>query len=116
LSQHLEAIHPWQHHIEHEKIVPLQLRFSQGDLTVVDHDGLMASFGLEADPALLRVAAIVHHLDVGGEPVPEAAGFEAVMTGARERLEDDGALLTEMSSVLDSLHAHFQRAAAPSKP
>jgi len=38
------------------------------------------------------------------------------MTGARERLEDDGALLAEMSSVLDSLHAHFQRAAAPSKP
>jgi len=82
----------------------------------VTFETLMASFGLEADPALLRVAAIVHHLDVGGEPVPEAAGFEAVMTGARERLEDDGALLTEMSSVLDSLHAHFQRAAAPSKP
>jgi hypothetical protein len=82
----------------------------------VTFETLMASFGLEADPALLRVAAIVHHLDVGGEPVPEAAGFEAVMTGARERLEDDGALLAEMSSVLDSLHAHFQRAAAPSKP
>jgi len=48
--------------------------------------------------------------------VVQDAGFEAVMTGARERLEDDGALLAEMSSVLDSLHAHFQRAAAPSKP
>jgi len=78
----------------------------------VTFETLMASFGLDDDPALARLAAIVHHLDVGGEPVPEAAGFEAVMTGARERLQDDDALLAEMSAVLDSLHAHFQRAAA----
>jgi len=76
----------------------------------VTFETLMASFGLDDDPALARLAAIVHHLDVGGEPVPEAAGFEAVMTGARERLQDDDALLAEMSSVLDSLHAHFRRA------
>jgi hypothetical protein len=41
--------------------------------------------------------------------VPEAAGFEAVMAGARERLPDDDALLAEMSAVLDSLYAHFAR-------
>lgn len=81
----------------------------------VTFETLMASFGLEDDPALVRLAAIVHHLDVGGELVPEAAGFEAVMTGARERLQDDDALLAEMSNVLDSLHAHFQRAAAPAR-
>ena len=74
----------------------------------------MASFGLEEDRALLRLAAIVHHLDVGGEPVPEAVGFEAVMTGARERIDDDDALLAEMTGVLDSLYAHFQR--APARP
>ncbi|MFL6699208.1 MAG: chromate resistance protein ChrB domain-containing protein [Vitreoscilla sp.] len=79
----------------------------------VTFETLMASFGLDDDPALVRLAALVHHLDVGGEPVPEAAGFEAVMTGARERLQDDDALLAEMSQVLDSLHAHFQRAPAP---
>jgi len=77
----------------------------------VSFETLLASFGLEEDPALARLGAMVHHLDVGGEPVPEAAGFEAVMTGARERLADDDALLAEMASVLDSLHAHFQRAA-----
>ena len=49
----------------------------------------------------------MHALDVGGEPVPEATGFEAVMAGARERLADDDALLAEMSAVLDSLYAHF---------
>jgi hypothetical protein len=77
----------------------------------VTFETLMASFGLDEDPALLRLATIVHALDVGGEPVPEAKGFEAVMAGARERLTDDDALLAEMSTVLDSLYAHFQREA-----
>ena len=72
---------------------------------------LMASFGLEDDLALARLATIVHALDVGGEPVAEAVGFEAVMAGARERISDDDALLAEMSNVLDSLYAHFQRQA-----
>ena len=71
---------------------------------------LLVSFGLEGDAALMRVGALVHQLDVGGEPVPEASGFEAVMAGARERLgDDDDALLAEMGQVLDSLYAHFGR-------
>jgi len=75
----------------------------------VTFETLMASFGLEDDVALARLGTIVHALDVGGEPVPEAVGFEAVMAGARERIADDDALLAEMSNVLDSLYAHFQR-------
>jgi hypothetical protein len=81
----------------------------------VSFETLLASFGLEDDPALVRLGALVHQLDVGGEPVPEAAGFEAVMAGARERLDDDDALLAEIGTVLDSLHAHFTRAAAREK-
>jgi hypothetical protein len=81
----------------------------------VTFETLLASFGLEGDAALARIAAMVHQLDVGGEPVAEAAGFEAVMAGARERLADDDALLAEMSAVLDSLHAHFERAAPGGK-
>jgi len=80
-----------------------------GDL--VTFETLMASFGLQADPGLARLATIVHALDIGGDPVPEAKGFEAVMAGARERLSDDDALLAEMSTVLDSLYAHFVREA-----
>jgi len=76
---------------------------------------LMASFGLDEDPALARLAALVRQLDVGGDAVAEAAGFEAVMAGARERLADDDALLAEMSAVLDSLYAHFQRDPARSR-
>jgi hypothetical protein len=81
----------------------------------VTFETLMASFGLEMDPALGRLAAMVHQLDVGGNPVPEAAGFEAVLAGARERLPDDDALLAEMSTVLDSLYAHFARSAPGAK-
>ncbi len=77
----------------------------------VTFETLMASFGLEADPGLVRLAAVVHVLDTGGEPVPEAKGFEAVLAGARERLGDDDGLLAEMGSVLDSLYAHFAREA-----
>ncbi|HZW76225.1 MAG TPA: chromate resistance protein ChrB domain-containing protein [Caldimonas sp.] len=79
----------------------------------VTFETLLASFGLDDDPALARMGAMVHQLDVGGEPVPEAVGFEAVLAGARERLDDDDdALLAEMGTVLDSLYAHFQREAA----
>lgn len=75
----------------------------------VTFETLMASFGLDEDCALLRLGALVHQLDVGGEPVPEAIGFEAVLAGARERLDNDDALLAEISNVLDSLYAHFGR-------
>jgi hypothetical protein len=50
---------------------------------------------------------MVHALDVGGTFVAEAGGFEAMLSGARQRARDDDQLLTEMGMVLDSLHAHF---------
>ena len=78
----------------------------------VTFEVLMVSFGLDTDPALTRLAAMVRALDVGGEPVPEAPGFEAVLSGARERCPDDDALLEAMSMVLDSLYAHFEREVA----
>jgi hypothetical protein len=77
----------------------------------VTFEVLIASFGLDKDPALLRLGEMVHALDVGGAPVPEATGFEAVMAGARERASGDDQLLDEMSRVLDSLYTHFTSAA-----
>ncbi|MGF6661745.1 hypothetical protein QF000_003390 [Paraburkholderia atlantica] len=73
----------------------------------VTFEVLLVSFGLDKDPALLRLGEMVHALDVGGAAVPEALGFEAVMAGARERASDDDQLLDEMSRVLDSLYTHF---------
>ncbi|MDR6539725.1 chromate resistance protein ChrB domain-containing protein [Variovorax soli] len=81
----------------------------------VTFETLMASFGLEEDRALMRMGAMVRSLDMGTGSVAEGAGFEAVLAGARERLPDDDALLGEISNVLDSMYAHFQREAARSK-
>ena len=74
----------------------------------VTFEVLMASFSMEADRGLQRLAAMVHALDVGGTPVSEAMGFEAILKGASQRLPDDDALLQEIGSVLDSLHPERQ--------
>ncbi|KVP62325.1 chromate resistance protein ChrB domain-containing protein [Burkholderia ubonensis] len=73
----------------------------------VTFEVLLASFGLDKDPALMRLGEIVHVLDVGGPAVPEAVGFEAVMAGTRQRAENDDQLLEQMGAVLDALYAHF---------
>ncbi|OZI61904.1 chromate resistance protein ChrB domain-containing protein [Bordetella genomosp. 11] len=73
----------------------------------VSFEVLTASFGLDENRGLKRLGAMVHALDVGGATVPEAAGFEALLTGARKRLDDDDALVAEIGVVLDSLYAYF---------
>ena len=73
----------------------------------VTFEVILASFGLEHDVGLSRIAALVHHLDVGGIPVPEAPGFASIMAGARALQPDDDALLQVMTPVLDSLHAAY---------
>lgn len=82
--------------------------------TKVTFEVLMASFALEQDAALRRLAALVHYLDVGGIPVAEAPGFTAVITGARLRSKGDNALLEIMSLVLDSLYATWSLSGANS--
>jgi hypothetical protein len=74
----------------------------------VTFEVLVASFGLEKDPGLGRLCALVHHLDVGGIPIPEAPGFATIMAGARALQKDDDALLKAMTPVLDSLYAGYK--------
>lgn len=71
----------------------------------VSFEVLAASFGLEADARLGRVAAVVHYLDVGGIPAPEAAGLESVLAGLRELHADDDTLAAAAAAVFDALHA-----------
>lgn len=73
----------------------------------VTFEVLLVSFGLEDDPSLKRVGALVHYLDVGGIPVPEASGLEAVLGGLRSCLADDDALLAAASAVFDGLYMSF---------
>jgi hypothetical protein len=71
----------------------------------VTFEVLAASFGLDADPRLARIGAAVRMLDVGGLPMPEAAGLEAVLAGLREQHADDAALQAAAVTVFDALHA-----------
>jgi hypothetical protein len=71
----------------------------------VSFEVIAASFGLDADPPLQRIAQVVHYLDVGGIPVPEAAGLEAVLAGLRAVHADDDRLTEAAAAVFDALYA-----------
>jgi hypothetical protein len=77
----------------------------------VTFEVLLASFGLEADSGLQRIGALIHYLDVGGVPVPEAPGFEVVLRGAYASITDDDALLAHATILFDHLYAHYSTAA-----
>lgn len=79
----------------------------------VTFEVLLASFGLERDPALMRIGTIVHALDVGGAPLPEAPGLAAILGGLKARLASDDQLLAASIPIFDALHARF--ATAPSE-
>ena len=72
----------------------------------VTFEVLMMSFDLEC-PALKRLAALVHFLDVGGVQPPEAAGVESVLAGLCEAIPDDDQLLASVSGVFDGLLTAF---------
>ena len=71
----------------------------------VTFEVLIASFGLDADTRLQRIAGAVHVLDAGGIPVPEAAGLESVLGGLRELHADDDALAAAAATVFEALYA-----------
>ncbi len=73
----------------------------------VTFEVLLISFGLDRDSGLARLGAMVHALDIGNGFVAEAAGFEAMLSGIRQRVVNDDQLLHETAPVLDALYAHF---------
>jgi hypothetical protein len=73
----------------------------------VTFEVLLSSFGLEEDPALGKIAALIHYLDVGGVPVAEAAGIEALLRGARTASSDDDRLVAEAAKLFDFLYANY---------
>jgi hypothetical protein len=75
----------------------------------VTFEVLVESFGLPNDVGLVRLGTLVRALDLGTERVAEAPGFEAVLTGARERCDDDDALVEHISPLLDDLYAAFSQ-------
>ena len=73
----------------------------------VTFEVLAASFGLEQGP-IARVGLLVHYLDVGGAPPPEALGVESVLAGLRDSVADDDQLLERACAVFDGLLASFR--------
>lgn len=75
----------------------------------VSFEVLLASFGLEQLRGMSRLSALVHYLDVGGIPVPEAAGVELLLRVAQQRCADDDKLLLEALRIFDDLYAAFSQ-------
>ena len=87
--------------------------FDGADFTHVQNwvtfEVLLRSFQLIEDRALVQIGELVHYLDVGGAAVPEAAGFVAMLSGAREHDPDDDGFLSRASDLLDILYLAYQK-------
>ena len=84
--------------------------------TRVTFEVLLASFGLEQDARLSRLGTVVHYLDAGGIPAPEAGGLEAVLAGLRALHADDNTLLDAACAVFDALFANPGNPSQPTRP
>ena len=79
----------------------------------VTFEVLLASFGLDHDPALAKIGAAVHFLDAGGIPVADARGLATVLTGIKEKTRGDDALLAEAMRILDLFHSAYAQVGKP---
>jgi hypothetical protein len=68
---------------------------------------LIDDFGLHADPALIRLARIVHAADIDGHlhTDPAGPGLHAIGSGGLDVESDDHRLLERASFVYDALYA-----------
>lgn len=80
-----------------------------GDL--VTFEVVAKSFGLHKEPALARLAQLVHTIDVGGIPIDEAPGLEMIVRGLQAQYEDDDQLLQAAFGLLDALHTALKEVA-----
>jgi hypothetical protein len=70
---------------------------------------LATSFDLDHDPDVEKIGALIHYPDVGGVPVPEAVGFEAIPRGAQATFTDDDEVPREPGKLLNFLYGTFIR-------
>jgi hypothetical protein len=102
----------WLKHIKSKPKNALGFDFDGAEFSHVDSkvtfEVLLTSFGLESDVGLARMGQLVHFLDVGGIPVPEAQGLAAIVSGARSLQPDDERLLLSVAPALDSLYQTFR--------
>jgi hypothetical protein len=78
----------------------------------VTFEVLVASFGLDGDPALASIARAVHFLDTGGIPVADATGLETLLKGIKAKARGDDELAREASKVFDHFYSAYAQPAA----
>jgi len=76
----------------------------------VTFEEMLAQLDLAKNPALARIGSIVHFLEVGGAPVPEAAGVQTLLQGATRRSSSDDELLREAEKTFDLLYEAYYEA------
>jgi len=78
----------------------------------VTFEVLLASFGLDSDPALNQFAATIHFLDVGGIPVDDAKGLETILKGARDKARSDDELVLAAAGIFDHVYSAYRSTAS----
>jgi hypothetical protein len=74
----------------------------------VTFETLLASFTLEGNAALTRIAGAVHYLDTGGIPAAEAEGIRTILQGIREKCHSDDELTLESFRIFDYIYSACQ--------
>jgi hypothetical protein len=75
----------------------------------VTYEELLDGFKLDRNPALVKIGRLVHALEAGGSRLPEAAGVETLLAGAKRRATTDDELLAETEKTFDLLYeAYFE--------
>ncbi len=75
--------------------------------TRVTYEEMLEQLGLAGNHALARIGGIVHFLEVQQAPVPEAAGVQTLLQGARRRAAGEDELLREAEKTFDLLYDAF---------
>jgi hypothetical protein len=73
----------------------------------VTFEEMLASFRLDSDPALAKIGKLVHAVQEGPTKVPEAAGVETLLAGARRRAATEDELLAESEKTFDLLYEAY---------
>jgi hypothetical protein len=73
----------------------------------VTFEVLLATFGLESDKALATIGSLIHFLDAGGIPAPDARGLETVLRGITQKTADDDERASKAFAVFDYFYAAY---------
>ena len=74
----------------------------------VTFEEMLSRLDLAKNEALAKIGSIVHYLEVGGTPVPEAAGVETLLLGAVRRSAGEDELMREAEKTFDLLFEAYE--------